>query len=140
MAINVADYYPERSDDELKSIAIGLHSGEIFSHLQVDDSVHLAHIFIPLVYLTEESREFLTQNPPGLIYEYLSRAAKNVETIWRYPMFMSCNLLSKDQAARVYWFYDQLVEEHTTEFNPTDFGVNPQDTESKFESEYIFPG
>lgn len=133
-----ADIYPVRTVQELESIALGLCEGSIFSHLQMDDSVHLAHVFIPLVYLTPEHHSFLVREPPGLIYEYLDRAEKNVATIWKYPVFLSCNLLNKQQVEDVYRLYDILVKKHTTRYVP-EHQEHIIDSDSEFESEYIFP-
>jgi hypothetical protein len=130
--------YPVRTVQELESIALGLFEGKIFSHLQMDDNVHLAHVFIPLVYLTPEQHSFLVREPPGLIYEYLDRAEKNVATIWKYPVFLSCNLLSKEQAEEVYQIYDCLIKKHTTRYVPDD-QEHSIDSDRDFESEYIFP-
>lgn len=130
--------YPVRSIQELESIALGLFEGSIFSHLQMDDSVHLAHVFIPLAGLKPEYHALLVHEPPGLIYEYLDRAEKNVDTIWKYPVFLSCNLLSKEQAEEVYQIYDVLIKKHTTRYVP-ERQEQSISSDSEFESEYIFP-
>lgn len=127
------DMYPVRTMQELESIAQGLFNNTIFSHLQIDDSVHLAHVFVPLVYLTPEHHDFLVRYPPGLIYEYLDRAEKNVTTIWKYPLFLSCNLLTKEQATTVFEIYNTLVDKNTLSYDPDTGNIDMND------SEYIFP-
>ena len=88
----------QKTDEEIKEIALGIHSGNIFCdrHLQKPDDI--SFVFIPLILndgaLSEDDLKQI-----GMIYEYMDEASSR--GINGYPCFYSMRILGKEDAKKV---------------------------------------
>ena len=95
-----------RTDEELKNVAIGIHSGTIFCDRQVQDENLLGNVFMPILlgalseWTEEEAKEI------GMIYEDLSEAGPR--GINGYPIFMSCKMMNRKDAETVLMMVQKL--------------------------------
>lgn len=98
--------YKQKGDDELKKIARDIFEGRIFTdrNIKKEDLSLLNSVFVIFNFYTQEQTKTIIDLPLGLIYEYVSEA---YGTINEYPSFMSANILSQDDANKVFNFYKQ---------------------------------
>ena len=101
-----ADSIPER---EINQLALDMVHHLIFSdrHLHEPDIRTLSMVFMPLMFMNEKQVAELGENPPGLIYEYLSKAGPR--SCNGMPMFFSCLMLSQSDAAKVMTKYKAVI-------------------------------
>ena len=99
--------YKSRSSAELRQLAMDIASGSVFTSGQVRETSQdmLGLIFMPLIFMSDERRKELTKAKIVMIYEYIREAGQR--SINGYPIFMSCHMLDKTDAARVW----ELVRE-----------------------------
>jgi len=98
----------DKSDVELKQLAIDLAQGRIFTDRDIRDPSMLGVVFMPLIFMDEKLVKELKAEPPGLVYEYLSAAGSR--SINGMPCFFSCRMLSKADADKVYEMARRVVE------------------------------
>lgn len=99
--------YQAKSSHDLRQLAMDMANGLVFTSDQVRESSQdmLGLIFVPLIFMPDEHREALVKAEIVMIYEYISKAGPR--SINGYPIFMSCLMLDKRDAARVW----ELVRE-----------------------------
>ena len=90
--------YRPKTDEELKTVALGIISGTIVSSLNVKPEM-LHMVFMPLGFMSAEHLEDMERAEITLIYEELSAAGPR--SINGMPMFMSCHQLNKTDHERL---------------------------------------
>jgi hypothetical protein len=99
---------PDKTDEELKQIAIDIRAGRIFSDRHIpkgsEDMIH--SIFMVFIFMDEAALKGLQDDPPGLIYEYMSK--RGPMYVNGYPTFLSVRLLSKEDTNKVFDIIEQL--------------------------------
>lgn len=96
---------------ELIEIARAIFHNEVFTdlHFKKGDEYMIKFIFMPLAMIGSKTSEQLLSDPPGLIFEYYTKAIKKF-SINGYPCFTSCQLISIDDAKIVLNMLKQLEE------------------------------
>ncbi len=96
-----------KTREELIKIAKDLKEGKIFcdGHIPEGDERMITSIFMILA-LADTTELMASQ--PGMIYEYLSEAGPRA--VNGYPIFMSMNVLNREDTAEVYGIYNKLIE------------------------------
>lgn len=97
----------EKTDEELKRIAVDLYDGKIFSDrhfrsLEETQSL-IGVIFLPLAMGALKSKEQIADL--GLVYEYFDKAGSRAMN--GYPMFTSCCFLGKAETEKMLGFYEE---------------------------------
>jgi hypothetical protein len=95
-----------RTDKELKEIAQGIWKGTIFTSIQIHDMNDLHLVFLPLIFLNEEQVKEFNADPPGLIFEDLSRAMPRC--INGMPVFASMQTLDKEETKKVSEIFSKI--------------------------------
>jgi len=99
-----------KTDQELKELAMGMHSGTVFSnmHLRKGDENMMSMIFMPLALgaLSKMTEEEISD--VGLIYEHLSAAGPR--GINGYPTFFSFNILTKRESETLFEHLKKIQE------------------------------
>lgn len=95
--------YTRISDEEAKKIAEDIYKGLIFTDRHLQNPEELKSVFMVLMFMKDEDINKLKDNPPGLIYEYMDKASPR--GINGNPVFMSMQLLSKEDGKRVIKYY-----------------------------------
>lgn len=103
-----------KTDDEIKQMALDLRAGRIFTDrdLPKEDAHLLTSVFIILGLLDNEAIAEIKNNPPAMIYEYMSEAGPR--SVNGYPMFMSMKMLSKEDMPRLIAVFERLAEAEKT--------------------------
>ena len=98
--IKAEEKYIPKTDDELKGIAKDLWAGRIFSDRHInslkDDSNVLGMVFMPMVFISNETRKKLSNLKVSFIYEYLDKASPR--SINGMPVFVPFAVFFCDQA------------------------------------------
>jgi hypothetical protein len=102
------------TDEDLKKIAVDLKEGRIFTdrHIQKEDGRMLSMVFMPIALGAFENVSKEDLENIGLIYEHLSEAGPR--SCNGYPGSFSMHLLNRDDTARMFEWYDKLVEAEKT--------------------------
>ena len=100
----------EEEDKELKQLAKDLYSGMIFTslHIRKHDIQFLSSIFMPLLFINEETEKKYREMPIGMFYEYYDKAGPR--TLNGYPIFFSVNALSVENTNKVQKYYEKVKE------------------------------
>ena len=98
----------ERSDTELKQIALDLESGLILTDRHLRDPNDMDTVFMPLALMTEEQFESFMGKSPGMLFEYYSKASSR--TINGMPTFFSVQVLSIDERDKVIGYWKKIKE------------------------------
>lgn len=94
----------QKSNAELKQLAMELADGKIFCDRHVSDENLMPVIFMPIslgAFAGEDKKKIMDI---GLIYEYLSEAGPR--SINGYPIFFSMRTLSKEEARIMIGYYN----------------------------------
>lgn len=89
---------PQLPKKDLKQLAWDICAGLVFTDREINPPSLMTHVFMPLLFLTEEQRLDLVKNAV-LIYEYISKAGPRM--INGYPMFMSFFYLNAQELNEV---------------------------------------
>ncbi len=103
---NEESLYPSKTDEELRNLAIDFRAGRIFTDRDVQDPMMLGMVFMVFLFVDGPLRKALQANPPGLIYEYYSKAG--YRSINGMPTFLSVNMLSREQTKKVSGYVKKL--------------------------------
>lgn len=97
-----------RTDEDLKQIAIDLFHGKIFTdrHLRRPEDIKM--VFIVFAFMKKKDIDKLQKDPPGMIFEYLDKAGPR--SCNGMPGFFSCQMLSREDTAKVLELYKKLEE------------------------------
>lgn len=101
-----------RSDQELKTLALDLFKGNIYSDRHIHKSKleqDLPLVFMPLALMNEKEHKAFVKEEPYFIYEYLDKAGPR--SINGMPMFMSLRSLNKADSDRMFEFYEELKKQ-----------------------------
>jgi hypothetical protein len=95
----------EVADTELKSLAIDIFEGKVFTDRHCRTSSDISTVFMPIILgafneMTDEERKDI-----GMIYEYLSEAGPR--SCNGMPMFTSFKYLIKADAIKVMEYYEK---------------------------------
>lgn len=93
---------PDRTPEELKTIAADLAAGRIFAdrHLGEEDWHLFPSVFMPFAFMDQAQRQAFVEAKPGMVFEYLDKAGPR--SINGYPAFFSMQVLSEEQTAEVF--------------------------------------
>lgn len=99
---------PDRSDDELKQLAMDIADGKVFtsSHVPDHDQRLIPSIFMPLMFMGPEKAKEM--GDVTLIYEYFDKAGPR--SINGYPMFFSMTALKREEHDRLVPFYQAYMK------------------------------
>lgn len=100
-----------RTDEEVKQIALDLHRGKIFTDRHIsddDDGFKLERVFFVLGMLKPEQMDAIKADPPGLIFEYIEKAGPR--GFGNLPMFFSMQMLSQEDTTKMFAIYNKLRE------------------------------
>lgn len=90
------------TDEELRVLALNMIEGRVFTdwHIPSNQVVHmLPVIFLPLALMSREQHTDYIQDPPGMVYEDLSKAGSR--SINGMPSFLSCRMVSRADVPRL---------------------------------------
>lgn len=91
------------------TIARGLAEGRIFCDRQISQYTSIEMVFMPLIFMDEKTRKEFIDDPPGIIYEYMSEAGPRA--INGMPMFTSCRMLNKGDTEKMLRIFRMLLDE-----------------------------
>ena len=97
-----------RSEEEIKQIALDLYHGKIFTDRHCQSPEEVSSSFLVLAFMEPADVKKLQNDPPGMIFEYLHKAGPRA--INGKPGFLSCEMLSPDDTKKVFAIYDKLKE------------------------------
>lgn len=94
---------PEKTDAELRKLAMDIHDGKVFTSGNIQNPSDLPMVFMVIALggfanLSKEEAENI-----GLIYEYMDKAGPR--SINGNPCFMSCRTLTKKETERLNQYY-----------------------------------
>lgn len=100
----------QRSDEELKDIALKIFKNEIFTSLQVHegDSNLLGSIFMPVLLGDEPLEIYIKRNNFYAVFAYMSNCMPRF--VNGYPMFSACSFLTKEETRIVMEKYEKIKE------------------------------
>jgi len=87
-----------RSEEELKAIAVGIADGNIFCSMQIPpgEQQHMLHsVFMVLAFMSKEDLERLLAENVSVFFEDMSKAGPM--SVNGYPCFFSCQTLTKTE-------------------------------------------
>ncbi len=99
-----------KTPEELKQIAVDLFHGKIYTdrHIPKNELNGMLTVFRPLGFMKPEALKKMQDAMPGMIYEYLDKAAPRC--INGMPSFLSCQMLSQDDTKTVLEMNKKLEE------------------------------
>lgn len=95
-------------EKDLKKLAIELRAGRIFTNRHLNRPEDFQQVFMVFMFMDEKARKELFDNPPGLIYEYLTQATPLA--INGQPIFFSARMLSIADTEKVFSMVKKLEE------------------------------
>ena len=107
-----------RPESEIKEIARDMHRGLIFTdrHIKSADERLLGTIFMILSLMDKKGMEKMMKDPPGMVYEYFSKAGPR--GVNGYPCFTSMNILSIDDTKKVFELIQKLEKSEKEVLDP----------------------
>lgn len=95
----------EHTESELKSIAVDIYDGKIFTdrHCHSEHEIKMCFMVVGLGGLSEMSNEELDNI--GMLYEYMGEAGPM--GVNGKPIFMSVRILSKPDTEKMFEFYEE---------------------------------
>ncbi len=96
------------TDQEAKQLAEDMYKGLVFTDRHVQRKEDIPGVFMPLALMDSKFVEELQKNPPGMIYEYMDKAGPMAMN--GMPMFLSCRMISIDDAKKVFERYNKIRE------------------------------
>lgn len=99
----------KHTDEELKKIAVDLHSGLIFSDRHCNNPSDVTMVFMILHFMDKEQIEKFKKDKPAMIYEYLSEAVPRI-CFNGMPSFFSMRIMNKTDFDVMWVYYEKLVE------------------------------
>jgi hypothetical protein len=102
------DYVP-KTDDEIKTIALGLVDGSLFTdrHIRSQDREQMMQmVFMPLIFLSETDVKHMVDNEADMLYSEMSEAMPTA--INGYPCFGSFRWLNRSDTAKVLDKYQKI--------------------------------
>lgn len=97
-----------RDKKELKQIAIDMLAGRIFTDRQLPYGHSIESCFMVLFFMNSEQKEALILDPPGLIFEYISKAMSR--SCNGMPCFPSMQMISQYDTEIVFDYCKKLKE------------------------------
>lgn len=97
-----------KNNEELKQIALDIHSGKIFTDRHIKNSVDVPRVFMILSLLNRKQINELKNSNPGLIYEYIEKAGSIA--VNGYPSFLSYKTLSQKEFKKVMSYHKKIEE------------------------------
>lgn len=90
-----------KTDEELKTLAMDILQGRVFTSSQVPEGYAdlLPQIFMPLMFMEEEQREAFLKEEPYLLYAPMKEAFPT--GVNGFPMFGSMAYLTKEDTIKV---------------------------------------
>lgn len=96
--------YVNRSDAELKNIAMDFYHDKIFCDRFINHPSELIVVFLPIIFMDEATHDEFFRDL-GMIFEYYSKSQSRGYN--GYPTFMSMQRLDKTDSDRLIGFYDE---------------------------------
>ena len=92
--------YVDLAEPELRQLVLDICDNKVFTdrHCRTADEVGMS--FPCLMFLKLCDRKFLAANPPGLMWEYYTKASPT--GVNGLPMFFSCHFLSPDDQVKLH--------------------------------------
>jgi hypothetical protein len=97
--------FKERSDAELKQIAMDLYDGLIYTDRHIPDNENVARVFLPIMLGAFSNIVEEDLNKVGMVFEYMSQAAPR--SINGMPSFFSFQMLKREDVDRLIVFHDE---------------------------------
>ena len=97
-----------KTDKELRQVALGLKTGTIFCNRHVKEAREVTMIFQALNFLDEKQAEDFKKRDIGLIYEETCNAAPR--SVNGFPMFFSLQTLTKKETEKTLRYHEELVK------------------------------
>jgi hypothetical protein len=101
-----------KTDEELKEIALGIHKGHIFTDRHVRSAQELSLVFMPLIFLKEEQIDKIKKEDIGMVYEYMDKAGPR--SVNGMPCFMSMQMITEAEAKTVIGYVEKYREAEKT--------------------------
>ena len=99
---------PPKTPDELKTLAVDIFQQKVFTERHITDPSMFGNVFmVAALGGFADCPEEYTQSI-GMVYEYLEKAGPR--SVNGYPMFMSLQLLNKEDAQKVWDMYFKMKE------------------------------
>lgn len=96
------------SDEEIRQLAKDMYKGSIFTDRHIQNPQDAQTVFMPLIFMDEKQIEELKKDPPGMIYEYMSNAAKM--SINGMPIFWSFKMVNQEDTKKVFEKYNEIIK------------------------------
>jgi hypothetical protein len=103
--------YRSLSNEDIKKLAQKLYRREIFPNTSIPEHQRKnlePVVFLPLAFMSAETKGALYKNPPGMIYGRMEEAGS--QGVQGYPIFRSCAFLSVEDAQRVREKHNQICK------------------------------
>lgn len=94
------------TDEQIKELALALFKGSVFTDRHIDNQEDISRVFMPLVFIKQETIDEWKVNPPGMLYEYISEASPR--SINGMPMFFSVRIVSVPDTKKVLEVYNKI--------------------------------
>lgn len=91
--------YVRKTDDEIRSLALQLYRGEIFTSMQIDDPRMIGNVFMPIMFMDDLHKKMLMINGAYCFYANMEDAGPRA--INGYPCFFSMMYLDREDAKRL---------------------------------------
>ena len=119
--------YTARTNEEIFNIARDMIDGHIFSSFHLRRLEDATCVFMPLIFLDEETSEIWKDDPPGVIYKYVHKAMPR--SVNGMPSFMSFHFLDSKDTERLRSMIEKL-QKHDEELKRQLTGESDEDSNS----------
>lgn len=103
--------YESKTDQELKSLAFDIVSGQVFYDQMIHESEVeriMPIVFMPIGLMQKDQLKVLIDDDVAMFYEYFHKSMDR--GINGYPTFMSCRMLDKTDKKRLVVFIKEVNE------------------------------
>ncbi len=97
-----------QTEAELRRLAIDIDAGQVWTDRDCSSPEDVTMTFMVLALASPQQIEAIAAKEPGLIYEYLDKAGSR--SINGMPIFLSMNLLSKEDTEKVFGYMRELEQ------------------------------
>ncbi len=103
---NCQNMYIPMTDQDIKKLAEDMYKELIFTDRHIENKEEIPMVFMPLALVGREILGELADHPPGMIYEYMSKAGPM--SINGMPIFASFRVVSIEDTKKVFAHYNKI--------------------------------
>lgn len=98
--------YEKMSNNKIKELALNIYKDNVFTNIGLSEN-DVRTVFQVINFFDEETFKFITENPPGLIYEYMSKMSPTL--VNGLPIFSSVRFVSQEDTIKVFEKLNVLI-------------------------------